>query len=168
MARGSWTGQWRAKQFKQRSSPGHWPHSAGSSQCQLSPAPDRYGTLSSHRELSGSIRGAWHREAGKRTHKRITRHHFAEIAMLYGPPSAMIPIKGQVHPSVTRVNWKLKTQSNHPELKFLAFYVLHCESPAAFHLCQTCKRGCMFQYHPQKRWAWSKGQTMVFSLILNF
>lgn len=62
------------------------------------------------------------------------KHRFAEIVMLYGPPSVMKPIKGQVHPSATRVNWKFKIQSNHPELRFLAAYILHlwvsrCFSP---------------------------------------
>lgn len=81
--------------------------------------------------------------AGKlaeRTHKTgQTRHRSAEIAMFYGPPSVAKPVRGQVPPLVPRVNCKYKAQSHHPELRFLAAHVLHCETPAVLGLCQSYK-----------------------------
>lgn len=90
---------------------------------------------------SGLAQGSW-----QNPHvEGITRHHCAEIVMLYGPPSGMKPIKGRVHPSVTRVNWKCKTWSHHPELRFFGSCALHCEIPAACRLCPPYKWGRRWQ-----------------------
>lgn len=148
VACGSCPGQCRMTQFQQGSCPGRWLHPTDCWLCQL-PLPQTHIKIQwILMELtqvpfkwcqSGLAQRSW-----QNAHiKGIMRHRFAEIVMLYGPPSAMKLIKGQVHPSVTRVNWKFKAQSNPPALRFLAAYGLHCEFPAAFHLCQPHKPGCI-------------------------